>query len=133
MLFLKILKNSQETTCFRVSRTATLLKQRLRHQCFFVNFAKFLRKPFFIEHTLRLVLSLFSFSSQQIFLFLVFIHFRLYLDGEYSGQEEEEEEDDERSTSRFISIVLENSSHFNFRKYTKNGLKKACYFLGTYI
>ena len=31
-------------------RPATLLKQRLWHMCFPVNFAKFLRTPFFIEH-----------------------------------------------------------------------------------
>ena len=29
---------------------ATLLKKRLWHRCFPVNFAKFLRTPFFIEH-----------------------------------------------------------------------------------
>ena len=31
-------------------RPITLLKSRLRHRCFAVNFAKFLRKPFFKEH-----------------------------------------------------------------------------------
>ena len=31
-------------------RPATLLKKRLGHRCFLVNFAKFLRAPFFIEH-----------------------------------------------------------------------------------
>ena len=31
-------------------RPATLLKKRLWHRCFPVNFAKFLRTPFFIEH-----------------------------------------------------------------------------------
>ena len=29
---------------------ATLLKKRLWHKCFPVNFVKFLRTPFFIEH-----------------------------------------------------------------------------------
>ena len=29
---------------------ATLLKNRLWHRCFLVNFAKFLRTPFFTEH-----------------------------------------------------------------------------------
>ena len=31
-------------------RPATLLKKRLRHKCFPVNFVKFLRTPFFVEH-----------------------------------------------------------------------------------
>ena len=31
-------------------RPATLLKKRLWHSCFPVNFAKFLRTPFFLEH-----------------------------------------------------------------------------------
>ena len=31
-------------------RTATLLKKRLRHRCFPVNFTKFLRTPFFTVH-----------------------------------------------------------------------------------
>ena len=37
-------------------RTATLLKKSLRHRCFPVNFAKFLRTPFFTEHLLWLLL-----------------------------------------------------------------------------
>ena len=56
-VLLKILKNSQENTCARVSffkvadlRPAALLKKRLWHRCFPVNFAKFLGTPFFIEH-----------------------------------------------------------------------------------
>ena len=31
-------------------RPATLLKKRLRHMCFPVNFAKFLRAPFLTDH-----------------------------------------------------------------------------------
>ena len=50
-LSLDISGNSQENTCGRVSfefagRSATLLKKRLWHSCFPVNFAKFLRTPF---------------------------------------------------------------------------------------
>ena len=37
-------------------RSATLLKKRLRHRCFPVNFAKFLRTPLFTEHFQRLLL-----------------------------------------------------------------------------
>ena len=60
-LFLKISRNSQETTCARVFfnkvadlRSATLLKKRLWHRCFPVSFEKFLRTSFSIEHLWRL-------------------------------------------------------------------------------
>ena len=62
-MFLEILQNSQENTCARVSfliklqaRPATLLKKRLWHRCFPVNFAKFLRKPFLQNTSERLLL-----------------------------------------------------------------------------
>ena len=38
-------------------RSATLLKKRLWHRCFPVNFAKFLRTPFIIEHVWWLFLN----------------------------------------------------------------------------
>ena len=38
-------------------RTATLLKKRLWHRCFPVNFVKFLRTPFIIEHLWWLLLT----------------------------------------------------------------------------
>ena len=38
-------------------RPATLLKKRLWHRCFPVNFAKFLGTPFFTEHLWWLLLS----------------------------------------------------------------------------
>ena len=54
-VFLEISQNSQEDTCARVSffnkvadiRPATLLKKRLWHRCFPVNFAKFLKHFFY--------------------------------------------------------------------------------------
>ena len=49
-VFLKISQNLQENTCAWVScrqRPTTLLKKRLWHRCFPVNFTKFLRTPFF--------------------------------------------------------------------------------------
>ena len=52
-MFLEISQSSQENTCARVSfliRPATVLKQRLWYRCFLVNFAKYLRRLFFIEH-----------------------------------------------------------------------------------
>ena len=39
-------------------RLATLLKKRLWHRCFPVNFVKFLRTPFFIEHLWWLLLNI---------------------------------------------------------------------------
>ena len=59
-----ISQNSQENTCIRVSffnkvavlTPATLLKKRLWHMCFPVNFAKSLGTPFFIEHLWWLLL-----------------------------------------------------------------------------
>ena len=40
----------------RSSRPATLLKKRLWHKCFLVNFTKFLRTPFLTEHLWWLLL-----------------------------------------------------------------------------
>ena len=40
---------------FTKFRPATLLKKRFWHRCFPVNFAKFLRAPFFKEHFRRLL------------------------------------------------------------------------------
>ena len=39
-------------------RPATLLKKRLWHRCFPVNFAKFVRTPFIIEHLWWLLLNI---------------------------------------------------------------------------
>ena len=57
----EILQNSQENPCAKVSfsiklqaRPATLLKKRLWHRCFPVNFAKFQRTSCLIEHLRRL-------------------------------------------------------------------------------
>ena len=57
--FLKVLQNSQENTCTRL-KPSTLLKKRLWHRCFPVNFAKFLRTPFFTEHLWWLLLKVVS-------------------------------------------------------------------------
>ena len=60
-VFLDISQNSQENTCARVSflmklRPATLLKKRLWHRCFPVNFDEFLKTPFLTEHLRWLLL-----------------------------------------------------------------------------
>ena len=60
-LFLEICQNLQENTCGRVSfsiKLQALLKKRLWRRCFPVNFAKFLRITFLIEHLRWLFLTL---------------------------------------------------------------------------
>ena len=47
-------------------RSAALLKKRLWHRCFPVNFEKFLRTPFIIEHLRWLLLSLVDSKYQYI-------------------------------------------------------------------
>ena len=47
-------------------RPATLLKKRLWHKCFPVNFVKFLRTPFFIEHLWWLLLYIVLFTCQIV-------------------------------------------------------------------
>ena len=59
-VFVEISQNSQENTCARFSftlRRATLLKKRLWHRCFPMNFAKFLRTPFLTERLRWLLLN----------------------------------------------------------------------------
>ena len=56
-VFLEIFQNSQENTCAQVSWPATFLKKRLWHNCFPVNFTKFLRRPFLTEHIRWLLLN----------------------------------------------------------------------------
>ena len=56
VLLLEVSQNSQENICSRVLflinllNNNLLLKNRLWHSCFAVNFATFLRTPFFTEH-----------------------------------------------------------------------------------
>ena len=61
-VFLEISHNSQESVRDRVSflikrRLKNSLKKRLWHRCFPVNFAKFLRTPFFTEYLRWVLLS----------------------------------------------------------------------------
>ena len=58
-VFREISQNSQKNTCVRVSfsiKLQVLLKKKLWHRCFPVNFAKFLRAPFITEHLWWLLL-----------------------------------------------------------------------------
>ena len=62
-VFLEISQNSRENACARACfnkvaglRPATLLKKRLWHRRFPVNFGKFLRTPFLTEHLWWLLL-----------------------------------------------------------------------------
>ena len=78
-VFLEISQNSHKKACARVSsfskvtgqRPATLLKKRLWHRSFPVNFAKFLRAPFFTEHLRWLLLKRLSkgFVSLEVTIF----------------------------------------------------------------
>ena len=52
-------------------RPAVLLKKRLWHRCFPVNFAKFLRRPFLQNTSGRLFLFVSSFHPANIYLFKV--------------------------------------------------------------
>ena len=54
-VFSEISQSSLENTCARVS---FLLKKRLWHRFFPVNFEKFLKTPFFIEHLWWLLLAI---------------------------------------------------------------------------
>ena len=66
------------TIAFRIShqrcsmkdglRPATLLKKRLRHRCFSVNFAKFLRTPFLQNTSGRVLLCFMVFSDWEFLL-----------------------------------------------------------------
>ena len=62
-VFLEFSQNSQEKTCARVFfnkvaelKSAPLLKKRLWHRCFPVNFVKYLRTPFLTGHLWWLLL-----------------------------------------------------------------------------
>ena len=57
ILSLKLRKTVvQSCSVKKMLRPATLLKSRLWHRCFSVNFVKILRTRFFIEHLRRLLL-----------------------------------------------------------------------------
>ena len=89
-VFLEISQNSQENnrgqslSCNKVAgpacnfikketlaRPSTLLKKRLWHRCFPVNFEKFLRTPFLIEHLWWLLLLLLCFAVHMELLYLL--------------------------------------------------------------
>ena len=70
-VFLEISQNSLENTCHRASfliKLQTLFKKRLWHRCFPVNFAKFLRTPFFTEHLRWLLLKAVFSLLKKVFL-----------------------------------------------------------------
>ena len=61
---------------FDLVRTVTILKKRLWHRRFLVNFAKFLRKPVFIEYFTVATSTTTSFNSFQVtFKVSAFINF----------------------------------------------------------
>ena len=72
-VFLEISQNLQESSCARVSFLIklTLLKKRPWHRHFPVNFAKFLRTPFF-DRASPVVASEKSFPSKITAIFIIF-------------------------------------------------------------
>ena len=65
-VFLEISQNSQENTCAS-ARPETLLKKRLSHRCFHVNFVKFLSTPFSQNTSWQLLLFLQEFIFNQTY------------------------------------------------------------------
>ena len=63
-MLLKISQNSQESTCARVSFLIKLQAWGM-HRCFPVNFAKFSRTPFSIEHLRWLLLTIWRASKKE--------------------------------------------------------------------
>ena len=59
-LFLLLRSSRQEVLCEKGLRPTTLLRKRLWHSCFPVNFVKFLRTPFLTEHLWWLLLAILS-------------------------------------------------------------------------
>ena len=86
-VFLEVSRNSQENTCpeslfnkvnnNKGLRPATLLKKRLFHRCFPVNFAKFLRTPFLQNTSGRLLLYIHKFWLRQLHSNFKFDHERI--------------------------------------------------------
>ena len=80
-VFLEVAQNSQENTCDGASffnkveglTPATLLKKRLWHKCFPVNFAKFIRIPFLTQH-LGLWLSKYSKTNRKLYFWEKIMH-----------------------------------------------------------
>ena len=58
-------------------RSATLLKKKFWHRCFPVNFAKFIRTPFFTEHLWWLLLQAFISKWSRLIIQVIFSRFPL--------------------------------------------------------
>ena len=74
-----VLRNLPKFTGKHLSqRPATLFKKRLWHRCFPVNFAKFLRTPFFTEHLRCLLLQIRTFfkKAKSTLLKSTYFHFK---------------------------------------------------------
>ena len=110
-VFLEILQNSQGNVCARVSFSIklqapiTLLKKRLWHRCFPVNFAKFLRTTFFTEHLWWLLLHI----TDQLVIY--YMHLK-YMKDLYSN--------------KYISILEEffqTRYHTSYNRKNESGLR----------
>ena len=76
-VFLEFSQNSQEKHLCQslFNKVAGLLKTRIEHRCFPVNFAKFLRTPFFIEHLWRASSARSKLQIKKIILLLINVIF----------------------------------------------------------
>ena len=110
-VFLEILQNSQGNVCARVSfliklqAPITLLKKRLWHRCFPVNFTKFLRTTFFTEHLWWLLLHI----TDQLVIY--YMHLK-YMKDLYSN--------------KYISILEEffqTRYHTSYNRKNESGLR----------
>ena len=110
-VFLEILQNSQGNVWARVSfliklqAPITLLKKRLWHRCFPVNFTKFLRTTFFTEHLWWLLLHI----TDQLVIY--YMHLK-YMKDLYSN--------------KYISILEEffqTRYHTSYNRKNESGLR----------
>ena len=110
-VFLEVLQNSQGNVCARVSfliklqAPITLLKKRLWHRCFPVNFTKFLRTTFFTEHLWWLLLHI----TDQLVIY--YMHLK-YMKDLYSN--------------KYISILEEffqKRYHTSYNRKNESGLR----------
>ena len=115
-VFLKISQNSQENTCLFLKaadlRPATLLKKRLWHRCFPVDFAKFLRTTFFTEQIQRLLLKFISNHTKE----MVYVNTNLMGNQPWSKN---------KHFLLFLILMLKKTCFFNVKLKL---LRKKCYF-----
>ena len=71
---------SDKILLIKILKACNFIKKRLQHRCFPVQFAKFLRTPYFIEH-IRLLLLLYILTKHSVSLFFYSLLFCFVLKG----------------------------------------------------